>query len=93
MQQRDRPIECHLGLFRAADGKVTDARDVPGMLLNPALQFVRKASGQADDQSGAEKKEGNRSPCEAGRGVAISVVSPHKRERRQPGSCRLTHNA
>jgi hypothetical protein len=60
MQQGDRTIELHLGVFGAADGKVNRAQGVAGVLLNPA--FHSAAAKQENHQSGSEVQE-DRTTC------------------------------
>jgi hypothetical protein len=40
MQERNRPIELHLGLFGAADGEVNRAQGMAGVLRNLVFCFV-----------------------------------------------------
>jgi hypothetical protein len=62
MQQGDRTIELHLGVFGTGDGKVNCAHGVAGMLLNPASRSTCAAAKQEDHQSGSEVQE-DRTTC------------------------------
>ncbi len=62
MQESDRSIELHLGLFGAGDGKVNRAQGVTGMLLDLASRFSRAAPKQDDHQTGTEVQE-DRTTC------------------------------
>jgi len=57
MQEGDRSIELHLGLFGAGDGKVNRAQAVAGVLIDLASRFAREAPKQDEYQTGSEPKE------------------------------------
>jgi hypothetical protein len=40
MQEGNRPIELHLGVFAAGDGEVNDAQGMAGMLRSFVFRFV-----------------------------------------------------
>jgi hypothetical protein len=57
MQEGDRSIELHLGLFGAGDGKVDRAQRVAGVLLDLGSRFARDAPEHDDHQTDIETKE------------------------------------
>jgi hypothetical protein len=57
MQEDNCPIEFHLSLFRAGDGKVNSAQGVAGMLWDLASRVVRAGLKQDDRQNNPETKE------------------------------------
>jgi hypothetical protein len=54
MQEGDRAIELHLGLFGARDAKVNRAQGVVGVLLDLASCGARTAPKQDEHQAGSE---------------------------------------
>jgi hypothetical protein len=62
MQEGDRPIKLHLGLFGAVDGKGHRIRGMVGVLLHLISRFAGAASKQDEHQTGTEVQE-NRTRC------------------------------
>jgi hypothetical protein len=57
MQEGDRPIELHLGLFGARNGKVSRAQGVAGVLVGLASHFAHASPKQDGHHTGTDAQD------------------------------------